>query len=135
MEKQEQFMRACGQVTTRPMYKQCELYKELIREEVVGELFPALETWLDNPLDTDSLRETLDAIGDSLVVIEGLAYSMGADPLLIKDRIDDSNLTKIPVGNNAVKKREDGKILKPDTFKLPILEDIVQSIIKKVRKN
>lgn len=135
MEKQEQFMRACGQVTTRPMYKQCELYKELIREEVVGELFPALESWIDNPLDPDSLRETLDAIGDSLVVIEGLAYSMGADPKEIKSRIDDSNLTKIPAGNNLVKKRADGKILKPDSFKLPVLDDLAENILKKVREN
>lgn len=132
LEKQKQFMEACGQTTDRPNWKQIELYAELIREEIVGELFPALESWLANSLDEEALRETLDAIGDSLVVLNGLALSMGTDPKEIKDRIDISNLSKIPKGEDKIKKRVDGKILKPLTFVDPRLDDLVDIVIGKI---
>lgn len=124
------FMLACGQSTTKVNFSQVELYRELIREEAVQELFPALESWLDNPLDEDALRETLDAIGDTLVVVHGLAISMGLDPVEIKSRIDKSNLSKIPVGESSVLRRADGKILKDfNTFVAPALDDLVESVL------
>lgn len=129
---QRKFMYACGQSVSTVNYKQVELYKELIREEIVSELFPAVETWLLNPLDEDALRETLDAIGDSLVVVIGLALSMGTRPEVLKARIDASNLSKIPRGDAKVKKRADGKILKPDTFVPPQLDDLIDEVIGKI---
>lgn len=126
---QLKFMKACGQTTSIVNFKQVELYQELIREEVVKELFPALEAWKDSPLDKERIRDVLDAIGDSLVVIEGLAYSLGTDPQTIKAQVDESNLTKIPLEGNSVKRREDGKILKPDHFREPDLGDLVDEIL------
>lgn len=132
LDAQKKFMSACGQTITTVNYRQIELYKELIREEVVQELFPSLETWLLNPLDKIALKEVLDAIGDAQVTLMGLALSMGSRPEVIKDRVDASNLTKIPIGSNKVLKRADGKILKPDSFVLPNLEDLVDEIIDKI---
>lgn len=109
-------------------FKQIELYQELIREEAVKELFPALQKWYDSPLDKDLIREVLDGIGDVLVVVEGLAHSFGIDPVTLKERIDKSNLTKIPPRDSIVKKREDGKILKPSSFVKPELDDLVEEV-------
>ena len=99
---QANFMVACGQTINTVNWKQIELYKELIREEIVRELFPALDAWMADPLNEENIREVLDAIGDSLVVVRGLAYSMGQNPNQILYRIDQSNLTKIPKGDNKV---------------------------------
>jgi len=128
-------MVACGQTINTVNWKQIELYKELIREEIVRELFPALDAWMADPLNEENIREVLDAIGDSLVVVRGLAYSMGQNPNQILYRIDQSNLTKIPKGDNKVKKREDGKILKPDTFEPPVLDDLVRSVFDKMTRS
>lgn len=132
---QANFMVACGQTINTVNWKQIELYKELIREEIVRELFPALDAWMADPLNEENIREVLDAIGDSLVVVRGLAYSMGQNPNQILYRIDQSNLTKIPKGDNKVKKREDGKILKPDTFEPPALDDLVRSVFDKMTRS
>ena len=70
-----------------------------------------------------------------MVVVRGLAYSMGQNPNQILYRIDQSNLTKIPKGDNKVKKREDGKILKPDTFEPPVLDDLVRSVFDKMTRS
>lgn len=125
---QIQFMTSCGQTVNKVNFRQIELYQELIREEVVKELFPALQKWQESPLNKDRIREVLDGIGDVLVVVEGLAYSFGLTPESIKERIDTSNLTKIPPNSGAVCKRDDGKILKPPTFALPELDDLVEEV-------
>ena len=129
--KQVQFMRASRQSVSGVNFHQISLYKELIREELVNELFPALDAWMEDPLNRQKLLEVLDGLGDVEVVINGLAYSMGVELPVIKDRIDDSNLTKIK--NGKVIKREDGKVLKPDTFKLPILVDIVEAVLANMK--
>ena len=124
-------MRASRQSVSGVNFQQISLYKELIREELVNELFPALDAWMEDPLNRQKLLEVLDGLGDVEVVINGLAYSMGVELPVIKDRIDDSNLTKIK--NGKVIKREDGKVLKPDTFKLPILADIVEDVLANMK--
>lgn len=129
--KQVQFMRASRQSVSGVNFQQISLYKELIREELVNELFPALDAWMEDPLNRQKLLEVLDGLGDVEVVINGLAYSLGVELTVIKDRIDDSNLTKIKDGK--VIKREDGKVLKPDTFKLPILADIVEDVLANMK--
>lgn len=132
MNKQIHFMQACGQSTTLVNFQQVELYMELIREEAVRELFPALISWLDEPLNKEKLISVLDGLGDTLVVVHGLAYSLGLDPFEIKERIDESNLSKIAV-DGVVKRRSDGKILKDEsTFKAPTLDDLAQKVIDKI---
>lgn len=123
-------MTACGQTISKVNFKQIELYQELIREEVVKELFPAIQKWQESPLDKELIREVLDGIGDVLVVVEGLALSFGLPADVIKTAIDQSNLTKIPVAGSKVEKREDGKILKPDSFKLPDLDYLIDEVYK-----
>jgi hypothetical protein len=126
---QKQFMAACGQTISVLNYNQAQLYIELIREEVVRELFPAFDKFMTAQTH-DNTVELLDAIGDSMVVIEGLALSLGVDPEVIKARVDISNATKIPSGQSKVQKRADGKILKPTSFILPYLDDLANRINK-----
>lgn len=127
--KQMKFMAACGQTTTKVNFKQIELYQELIREEVVKELFPAIDAWLLDPLNRDKIKEVIDGAGDTLVVVQGLLYSMGINPEEVKEAIDHSNCTKIPQGAAKVLKRDDGKILKPDHFQLPELNHLVDEVL------
>ena len=125
-------MQACGQSTTLVNFQQTELYMELIREEAVRELFPALISWLDEPLNKEKLINVLDGLGDTLVVVHGLAYSLGLDPFEIKERIDESNLSKISV-DGVIKRRSDGKILKDmAVFKEPVLDDLAQIVINRI---
>ena len=114
-DRQKKFMRLCKQSVTGVDFSQILLYKELIREELVGEFFPALDEFLKDPLNKNNIREVLDGMGDTLVVVSAIAFSMGVNPEAIKERIDVSNLTKCIDGK--IIKRADGKILKPDTFK------------------
>lgn len=125
-------MSACSQSLTTVNFKQIELYQELIREELVKELFPALDAWLADPLDIEKVKAVLDGIGDTEVVLKGLAYSMGVDPDEIKKRIDISNYSKIPQGQNQANKRADGKILKPATYIPPELDDLAQQVIDNI---
>lgn len=129
---QLQFMLACGQTAHRVNFKQIELYQELIREEVVKELFPALDSWVADPLDKEKIRAVLDGIGDTLVVVEGLALSMGVDIAKVKDAVDVSNLTKVPTGSAEVRRREDGKIFKPAHFQEPDLRASVDEVYRKL---
>lgn len=129
---QLKFMRACGQTTTIVNHRQIDLYQELIREEIVKELFPALENWKEDPLNKEKIIPVLDAIGDSLVVVEGLAYSFGTDPAQIKAEVDQSNLSKIPQDGESILRREDGKILKPPHFVPPNLAYIADDILKRI---
>lgn len=127
--QQKQFMVACGQTVSAVNFKQAELYTELIREEVVRELFPAWDKFIASPTH-DNTVELLYAIGGSLVVVEGLAFSLGIDPALIKARVDISNLSKIPEGKAKIEKRAYGKILKPPSFITPYLDDLANRINK-----
>lgn len=132
LNKQQAFMTACGQTCTKFDAEQFALYITLIKEEAAMELIPAAEDWSTNLADLDKLRLVIDGIGDVLVVVYGLAYSLGLDPEKIKDAIDDSNLTKIPVDGFKVDKRSDGKIIKPATFVEPKLDVFVNKVLKSI---
>ena len=52
--------------------------------------------------------------------IEGLMYSLGIDPQTVWEEIAKSNFSKIVDGK--LSKRDDGKILKPNTFRPPNIQ-------------
>ena len=90
---------------------QINLYLSLIKEEY-EELIKASED--------QNIIETADACADLIWVVEGLMYSLGIDPQIIWDEVTKSNFSKIVEGKLI--KREDGKVLKPDTFKPPNIQ-------------
>jgi len=64
--------------------------------------------------------EVADACADLIWVVEGLMYSLGVDPQTVWDEVARSNASKTIDGKLI--KRDDGKVLKPDTFRPPNIQ-------------
>lgn len=101
---QEKFMRACDQSVDNFNYKQFALYGSLIDEEV---------TELKEAVNNNDQVETLDALIDILVVTIGAIHSLGADAEGAWKEVMQTNFAKIDAETGKVRKREDGKVLKP----------------------
>lgn len=117
---QEKFMRACDQSVDRFNGTQFDMYCALIDEEV-GELHTALET-----LDIENDVNILDALIDILVVTTGAIHSMGADAEGAWKEVMRTNFAKIDRETGKVRKREDGKVLKPQGWSPPDLKPFVK---------
>ena len=101
---QEKFMRACDQTVEDYNHGQVALYANLIKEEV-NEFNEAYAKY-------DHV-EMLDALIDILVVTTGAIHSMGADAEGAWKEVMQTNFAKIDSETGKVRKREDGKVLKP----------------------
>ena len=110
---QEKFMTACDQTVGKPNSDQYKLYLSLIDEEL-KELKAALVL--------DDQVEQLDALIDILVVTIGAIHSMGADGEGAWKEVMRTNFAKIDKDTGKVRKREDGKVLKPQGWTPPELE-------------
>ncbi len=110
---QEKFMRACEQTVGEFNEAQYQLYCNLISEEF-NELI-ASRTKVDD----------LDALIDILVVTIGAIHSLGADAEGAWKEVMSTNFAKIDKQTGRVRKREDGKVLKPAGWTPPNLEPFV----------
>ena len=110
---QEKFMKACDQSVDNFNEAQFNLYTKLIQEEVD-------ELWTANA-DADRV-ECLDALVDILVVTIGAIHSMGADAEGAWKEVMRTNFAKIDHETGKVRKREDGKVLKPQGWTPPELK-------------
>jgi predicted HAD superfamily Cof-like phosphohydrolase len=113
---QEKFMRACDQSVDKFDEKQFAMYIKLIDEEH-QELLTA--TLAEDPV------EQLDALIDILVVTIGAIHSMGADAEGAWKEVMKTNFAKIDSETGKVRKREDGKVLKPVGWMPPELAPFV----------
>lgn len=108
------FLKAVGQeVPSEPQKEvssQAELYKKLIKEEY--------EEFMEAEAVSDDVEE-LDACFDMIWVIVGYMKSRGWDCESAWDEGAKSNLSKIDPLSGLVRRREDGKILKPEGWKPP----------------
>ena len=109
----ERFGSACDQEPSEANY---DMYLNLIREEY-QELHEALE-------DNDRV-EQLDALVDILVVTMGAIRAGGFDGEGAWKEVMDTNFAKIDPVTGKVRKREDGKVLKPEGWKAPNLENFI----------
>jgi len=98
---QAKFMKACDQTVGEINAQQFSLYKNLIKEEY-EELNQA-----------HSQLDELDALIDILVVTIGAIHSMGADAEGAWKEVMRTNFAKIDDETGKVRKRDDGKVLKP----------------------
>jgi predicted HAD superfamily Cof-like phosphohydrolase len=114
---QEKFMRACDQTVGEFNVEQFNLYTKLIEEE-----FKELKVAIDN---VDSV-ETLDALVDIVVVTIGALHSMGADAEGAWKEVMNTNFAKIDKETGKVRKREDGKVLKPVGWTTPNLQPFLK---------
>ena len=113
---QEKFMRACDQSVTGDTV-QFDMYVKLIAEEH-KELLDALAVG-------DEV-ETFDALLDILVVTIGAIHSMGADGEGGWKEVMKTNFAKIDTETGKVRKREDGKVLKPLGWEPPNLKPFLK---------
>ena len=112
-EDVNKFGTACDQPASEANYK---MYLDLIREET-DELEEAIQ-------DNDKV-EQLDALVDILVVTVGAIRAAGWDGEGAWKEVMDTNFAKIDANTGKVRKREDGKVLKPEGWKAPELAQFV----------
>ena len=110
----EKFGTACDQPASAEMYA---MYLNLIKEEY-GELCEAV--------DADDKTEQLDALVDILVVTMGAIRAAGWDGKAAWQEVMDTNFAKIDPDTGKVRKREDGKVLKPEGWMPPNLKQFVE---------
>ena len=113
---QAKFMNACGQTVGQRNQNQFDLYLKLIKEEV-----DELQTAVD---DNDRI-EQLDALIDIMVVTVGAVQSLGVDGEGAWKEVMSTNFAKIDSLTGRVRKREDGKVLKPTGWRPPELSKYI----------
>ena len=111
---QEKFMRACDQSVDNFNESQYNMYKSLIEEE-----FQELQTAHD-------MEAELDALIDILVVTIGAIHSAGFDAEGSWKEVMSTNFAKIDRETGMVRRREDGKILKPLGWQPPNLSQYLR---------
>jgi predicted HAD superfamily Cof-like phosphohydrolase len=115
---QEKFMKACGQSVGDYNEAQYKLYTDLIHEEFNDEFLAAVRA--------NDRVEQLDALIDILVVTIGAIHSGGFDAEDAWKEVMSTNFAKIDKETGKVRKREDGKVLKPVGWKAPELAQFVK---------
>jgi len=113
---QETFMTACDQQVNAHSVSQYKMYLKLIEEE---------HTELKEAVEADDLTEQLDALIDILVVTIGAIHSAGFDGEGAWKEVMRTNFAKIDPTTGKVRKREDGKVLKPRGWTAPDLRPFV----------
>jgi len=113
---QEKFMRACDQTVGSFNKDQYKLYLDLMDEE-----------WkeLKAALLMENRVEQLDALLDFIVVTTGAIHSAGFDAEGAWKEVMATNFAKIDKETGKVRKREDGKVLKPVGWVPPELAPFV----------
>jgi predicted HAD superfamily Cof-like phosphohydrolase len=114
---QEKFMKACDQTVGELNVDQYKLYLNLMEEE-----------WkeLKAALLMEDRVEQLDALLDFIVVTIGAIHSGGFDGEGGWKEVMSTNLAKIDKETGKVRKREDGKVLKPVGWKAPELAQFIK---------
>jgi len=114
---QRKFMKSCDQTVDRFNGTQFDMYCDLIEEE---------HQELKQARADNNDVEILDALIDILVVTVGAIHSMGADAEGAWKEVMHSNFAKIDKRTGKVRKREDGKVLKPVGWEPPRLAAYVK---------
>jgi predicted HAD superfamily Cof-like phosphohydrolase len=109
-------MRACDQSVDNFNEDQFNLYMTLIEEECRE---------LGDAVGQHDKVETVDALVDILVVTIGALHSMGANAEGAWKEVMRTNFAKIDKETGKVRKREDGKVLKPIGWAPPELAPFV----------
>lgn len=91
-------------------------------DEEVIELLSALSDYLHNPSD-DHRQNLIKEWADVQVTLSNLAWYFEFDGQVAFNRVHESNMSKI-CPDGKVSRREDGKVLKPDTYKPANMEGL-----------
>ena len=110
-------MRACDQSVDKFNGTQFDMYCALIEEE---------HKELNQALTDNNDVEILDALVDILVVTVGAIHSAGMDAEGAWKEVMKTNFAKIDRETGKVRKREDGKVLKPVGWEPPVLAPFIK---------
>jgi len=116
------FHKACGVpayygTPWSPTADRVMLRISLIDEEVNRELFPAMKR--------GDIVGVADALADAIYVIVGTALEYGIPLDRVWDAVQRSNMAKVDPDTGKVRKREDGKILKPEGWVGPDIAAVI----------
>ena len=114
---QEKFMVASDQSVDKMNQQQFNMYLRLIEEEAEE---------LNQGIRNNNRTEVLDALTDILVVTIGAIHSAGFDAEGAWNEVMRTNFAKIDPETGKVRKREDGKVLKPVGWLPPDLEQFTK---------
>jgi predicted HAD superfamily Cof-like phosphohydrolase len=114
-EFHEVFGVAVADRPVQPTPETVELRRSLIEEEK-RELFQAMTG--------DDLAQVAKELADLLYVVYGTAVSYGIDTLPVFAEVHRSNMEKAPGG--IVKRRPDGKVLKPEGWQPPDIAKLIE---------
>ena len=116
------FQTACDQEPSESNY---DMYIGLIDEEF---------SELQEAIIAEDRKEQLDALIDILVVTIGAIRAGGMDGEGAWKEVMQTNFAKIDPDTGKVRKRDDGKVLKPEGWKPPNLESFLYTQMTKTRK-
>ena len=108
------FQQACDQ---KPTEEGADLYHRLINEEY--------NEFIDARNAKDEI-ETLDACMDMIWVILGFCHMKGYDVTGAWNEVLATNMAKVDPVTGKVRRREDGKILKPEGWKEPNMAQFIK---------
>lgn len=97
-----------------PSQERVELRQRLLREEYFE--------WLSAVANRDMV-ETADALADMVYIIVGTALEFGIPLNRVWDEVQRSNMAKVDPVSGRVRRREDGKILKPTGWTPPRISE------------
>lgn len=131
-QQQQKFMVACGQTVNRMNIEQFCLYWDLVDEEI-SEFDRACDRVLhrlgmERP-DAEMIEQTTEIIDgalDTIVVLVGALASIGVDIEAAWNEVIRSNFAKIDPATGVVRKRDDGKVLKPEGWTPPNLRPFAE---------
>ena len=113
------FMESMEQdVLIRPSFPEDSVQK--LRLDLIEEELEELQYAIDN----QNMVDTADALTDLLYVVYGAGHAFGIDLDDCFKEVHQSNLSKLGPDFRPIK-REDGKVLKPDTYFPPDLKTIL----------
>ena len=113
------FMESMEQdVLIRPSFPEDSVQK--LRLDLIEEELEELQYAIDN----QNMVEVADALTDLLYVVYGAGHAFGIDLDECFKEVHQSNLSKLGPDFRPIK-REDGKVLKPDTYFPPDLKTVL----------
>ena len=113
------FMEAMDQeVLAYPVFPEEHIQK--LRLDLIEEELDELHLGVDN----QDIVEVADALTDLLYVVYGAGHAFGIDLDECFQEVHQSNMSKLGDNGRPIK-REDGKVLKPDTYFPPDLKNVL----------
>ena len=113
------FMEAMDQeVLAYPVFPEEHIQK--LRLDLIEEELDELHLGVDN----QDIVEVADALTDLLYVVYGAGHALGIDLDECFQEVHQSNMSKLGQDGRVIK-REDGKVLKPDTYFPPDLKSVL----------